>query len=144
MIKRFFAICTIIGTISFTGCSQDIVIKTDDIPNEISAYITANFPNQLITQATKDKDGLDVSYEINLNDLTELDFNRKKEITGIDRNSKLPDSVVPEKILNYVKNNYPYSAITSWKIDDNNQEIEVDNGLDLEFNLSGDFISIDN
>ncbi|NLW30122.1 MAG: hypothetical protein GXY77_01545 [Fibrobacter sp.] len=73
-----------------------------------------------------------------------LEFNRKNEIIDIDGVSQLPNSVIPEKILQYVTTNYPTNFITDWELDGKNQQIELDNGLDLEFNMNGDFLRIDN
>lgn len=73
-----------------------------------------------------------------------LEFNRKNEIIEIDGLTELPSSVIPEKLRQYVINNYPSNLITDWELDDKNQQIELDNGLDLEFNMNGDFLRIDN
>ena len=73
-----------------------------------------------------------------------LEFNRKKEIIDIDGVAQLPNSVIPEKILQYVTTNYPTNFITDWELDDKNQQVQLDNGLDLEFKMNGDFLRIDN
>ena len=62
------------------------------------------------------------------------------DIEGI---SKLPDSVIPSKIREYVVANYPQNHIIGWEIDGRNQQVELDNDLDLEFTMNGDFIRID-
>lgn len=72
-----------------------------------------------------------------------LEFNRKNEIVEINSISKLPDSVVPEKIRQYVSANYPDNIIIGWERDDRNQQVELNNRLELEFNMSGDFLRID-
>ena len=56
----------------------------------------------------------------------------------------MPNSVIPEKILQYVTTNYPTNFITDWELDDKNQQVQLDNGLDLEFKMNGDFLRIDN
>ena len=73
-----------------------------------------------------------------------MEFNRKKEVIAIDGVTQLPNSVIPEKILQYVNINYPTQFITDWELDFDNQQIELNNGLDLEFNKKGDFLRIDN
>lgn len=73
-----------------------------------------------------------------------LEFNKKKEIESIDGVTQLPDSVIPAKILNYVQTNYASNFITDWDLDRNDQQVELDNGLELKFNKSGDFLRIDN
>jgi len=72
-----------------------------------------------------------------------LEFNRKKEIIDIDGVSQLPNSVVSEKLLQYVATNYPNNVIIDWELDDKKPKIELDNGLDLEFKMKGEFLRID-
>jgi hypothetical protein len=82
-------------------------------------------------------------YEINLEGI-KLEFNSKYRIIDIDGKSRLPDSVIPQKIRQYVTTNYSGNVITDWEIDGRKQQIGLDNGVDLEFTMSGDFIRIDN
>jgi hypothetical protein len=84
------------------------------------------------------------TYDILLSESISLEFNRKKEIIDIDGVAQLPNSVIPEKILQYVTTNYPTNFITDWELDDKNQQVQLDNGLDLEFKMNGDFLRIDN
>jgi hypothetical protein len=79
-----------------------------------------------------------------LSDGISLEFNRKREIISIDGTSQLPTSVIPEKIFQYVENNYFGNVITDWELDGKNQQIELNNGLDLEFDMNGDFLRLDN
>jgi hypothetical protein len=69
---------------------------------------------------------------------------RSQEIIDIDANTKLPDSVIPDKILQFVALKYAANFVTDWQLDGNNQQVELDNGLDLEFNIKGEFLRIDN
>ena len=88
-------------------------------------------------------DGFTKTYDVVLDNSTILEFNRKKEVTEIKSNSKLPDSVIPEKIRQYVASNFSGNNINEWELEDKHQQVGIDNGLDLEFTLSGDFIRID-
>ena len=132
--------------IAFTLTSYDKkeVIPSTDLPSEITSYISTHFPNNSIVQVIKDRDGLTKTYDILLSESISLEFNRKKEIIDIDGVAQLPNSVIPEKILQYVTTNYPTNFITDWELDDKNQQVQLDNGLDLEFKMNGDFLRIDN
>lgn len=128
---------------SLTSCDKEEIIPYSDLPSEITSYITTHFPNNSIVQVIIDKDELTKTYNVTLSESVSLEFNRKKEIIDIDGISELPSSVIPENIRQYVVTNYPNNVITDWEIDDKNQQIELDNGLDLEFNMKGDFLRID-
>jgi hypothetical protein len=144
MKKKIITICTIICTIICTSCAQEVTIPASDLPGEIKAYVANHFPNQSIKQVIKDKDFLKITYEIILDNMIKLEFNRKNEIKEIVGKIKLPNSVIPNKILTFVNNNYPNNFIISWQLDDNIQKIELDTDLDLKFRSNGDFLRIDN
>lgn len=129
---------------TLTSCDKEEVIPSTDLPSEITSYISTHFPNNSIVQVIKDRDGLTKTYDILLSESISLEFNRKKEIIDIDGVAQLPNSVIPEKILQYVTTNYPTNFITDWELDDKNQQVQLDNGLDLEFKMNGDFLRIDN
>lgn len=123
--------------------AQDRILSDSEIPTAIQSYIKKHFPNQTISKAEVDLDGLSPNYEIKLDDQTELEFNSQYQIIKIERNSALPQSVIPQKIADYVKTNYPGNVITEWEVEGKIQQVGLDNDLDLEFTMKGDFIRID-
>lgn len=129
---------------AFASCDKEEVISSSELPNEITSYISTHFPNNTIVEVTKDRDGLTKTYDVLLSESLNLVFNSNKQIIEIDGINQLPNSVIPEKILQYVATNYPINFITDWELDDKNQQVQLDNGLDLEFNMKGDFLRIDN
>ncbi len=135
-----FFILSMVTTLSF---AQDKVVPYSQVPSEIRNYVTTHFPKHSVIQSEIDMEGLFKQYEINLSEGVELKFNNKNAIIEIEGKSKLPNSVIPEKIRQYIAKNYPRNVITDWKIDGNNQQIGLDNDLDLEFKMNGDFIRID-
>jgi hypothetical protein len=131
-------------SLALLSCDKEEILPTSDLPGDIQTYINTHFPTHTIVQIIKDRDGMTKTYDILLSDNVGLEFNRKYEIIDIDGITQLPNSVIPDKILQYVATNYPSNFITDWELDDRNQQIELDNGLDLEFNMDGDFLRIDN
>jgi hypothetical protein len=143
--KKIFLLTMIVASMIFlTSCEKETVLSQGDIPSEIKTYVSTHFPSQTILQVIKDRDGTELTYDVILSGNVTLEFNRKKEIIDISSNSKLPDSVIPEKILLYVNTNYPDNYITDWeKTGKKNQKIELDNKLELEFDKSGNFLRFD-
>ncbi len=140
----FIGVLAVAMTAPLSGCDREIILNVlTDVPSEISTYVATHFPGNKILQAVKDKDGLIKTYDIVLAGNISLEFNRKKEIIDIDSDSKLPDSVIPEKLRAYVNSNFPDNFITDWELEDRNQQVGLNNGLDLEFTMNGDFIRID-
>lgn len=136
-------IALLITSFQLTGCDKESILNENQVPAEIKTYVEKHFPGKKILQCIKDKDGLELSYDVIVEGNFTLEFNRKKEIESVKGLTQIPDSVIPEKILNYVKTNYPGNYIIEWDVDRNNQQIKLDNRLELEFNKSGDFLRID-
>lgn len=126
-----------------SACSKETVVPEEKLPASIRTYVDTHFPDNEILQVVKDRNGLNVSYELALSGSFTLEFDRKNEIKEIEGTTQLPDSVIPAKILDYVSVKYPGQFIKKWEKDDNRQEVELDNRLELVFNLAGDFLRID-
>ncbi len=125
------------------SCEQEQIINDNDLPAEITNYIQKHFADHTILQSIKELDNLSKTYEVILSGNYTLKFNRKREIIDIEGKQKLPDSVIPEKILTYVTTNFPENYIVGWELEGKKQQVELDNDIDLEFNLKGDFLRID-
>ncbi len=127
------------------SCEKERVMASADVPQEIQSYVETHFSDHKIIQTLKDNEGLTLTYDVTLDSAISLEFNRSKEIISIDANSKLPDTVIPSKILTYVLTNYPSQFITDWEKESRKvQQIELNNGLDLEFDEDGNYLRIDN
>ncbi|WP_458627563.1 PepSY-like domain-containing protein [Winogradskyella sp. PC D3.3] len=144
-----FAIVTLFAF--FTSCSSDddnnsneIILSEEEIPEAIQTYIATHFSSNSIVLAEQETEGNTVTYDIYLSGNIALEFNNSFAIIDIDSATQLPDSVIPEDILNYVATNYPTNFITDWELELNYQQVELDNHIELEFDMNGDFIRIDN
>lgn len=83
-------------------------------------------------------------YDVILNNGTEIEFNHKGDWTSVDCGmSAVPSKLILPAIQKYVKANYPSAAIVQIDIDRNKYEVELNNGLDLEFSRDGRFLKVD-
>ncbi|HCZ37781.1 MAG TPA: hypothetical protein DHV26_17815 [Cytophagales bacterium] len=126
------------------ACSDEEIIPSSELPSSIKDYVSTHFPANEIIQVVKDRDGFSKSYDVILAGSISLEFNKKNNITEISSISQLPDSVIPEKIRQHTATNFPDNVIIGWELDDRNQQVKLNNGLELEFTKSGDFLRIDN
>lgn len=140
--KRLFLLAVL--PLLLISCEKEKILPLTEVPSEISNYISTHFPDNPIIQSIKETDGLELTYDITLEGGFFLEFNRKKEVIDIEGLSKLPDSVIPAKLLEYMPSNYPDNFIIGWELDDRNQQIKLENRLELEFNMNGIFLRIDN
>lgn len=140
-LKMILAAVLLTVTVSVYG--QDKVIPYEEVPKEIQIYVKNHFPDHKVLQAEVDFEGLQKEYDIILEDNIKLEFNRQNKIESIEARTELPASVIPAKISTYVKANYPENYIVEWEIDRTHQSVDLDNKLELEFTLKGDFLRID-
>jgi hypothetical protein len=119
------------------------------LPQSAKEYIEKHFKGYMINHYEKDTDILDVEYQIyvtNNENTYKLNFDKKGVVEKIEsKNDRvaLPASVIPSKVSQYVRANYPKTKIIEWKRKRNTQVVELSNDLELEFNHRGDFLRID-
>jgi len=146
ILKAITPIGLLISALVFLNLScdaQDKVIPESELPAEIATYLKTHFPNNPILQASIDRDTFSYSYEITLKDRISLEFDSDGQVTEIESKSELPESVIPKEIFDYVISTYPDRIIVEWKLNDRDQQVELDNGLELEFDMKGRFLRID-
>ncbi len=149
---KLFKILSVLALMAFfSSCSKDdddndreVILAESEIPSAIMTYKTTHFPNNGISRAIKDTELNTITYELDLVGNFELDFNADYQITDIDGASKLPDSVIPQPLLDYVSQHYADNFITDWELEANYQQIALNNGVELEFEMDGTFLRIDN
>lgn len=146
MKKITLLICAILVT--FSSCSDDdnnneVLLTESEIPTEIVTYVNTYFPENTIDRAVKDMDNNKVDYDIFLSGNFTLEFNANYEITDIDGVTALPEFVIPQAILIYVNENYPQQFIRGWELEMDHQQVELNNNLELEFTMTGEFIRVD-
>lgn len=141
--KQLLILLLIIITTATTSCEKQSIIAKEDIPQKITEYVTTHFPENKIIHAFKVIDDFVTCYEVFLNDGFSLEFDRSFNIIEIKGNTKLPDSVIPEQIRNYIAKNFSNNYIAEWELENRLQTVELDNGFELEFSRDGLFVKID-
>lgn len=127
---------------ALTSCKKDTLLSGSQIPNEITSYVSNHFPSKNILQVMKERDAFELEYTVILSKHYTLEFNRKKEIKEIEGINRLPNSVVPSKILSYTQAQHPNDSITKWKWEDKkHQEIILNKTLEVNFDAKGNFLN---
>ena len=142
--KKISLILVAISLFVFSNANaQKKYLAVSETPGQIISYINAHFPKSEIISVKKDKEVLKTEYKVKLNTMVELEFDGDFSIKKIESKSALPQSVVPEKIVAYIHKNYPNNKILEWKKEKKGQKIELDNDIDVVFDLNGKFLGID-
>jgi phage gpG-like protein len=131
--------------LAVSGCDNEKVVDEDRLPPQASEFIEAHFPDAQIARVVRDRDDLLTSFDVILDNQVELEFDKEGECYSVDGNAneKIPDSIIPLNVLEYVQKNYPTLFITDWEKNKTTQEVSLSDNKDLVFNLSGTFLKID-
>lgn len=135
-----------LGLLVLMSCNDEKVVKDTELPGQAKEFIEAHFASAKVKHVVKDRDDLEVTYEVTLDNQVKLSFKKDGECYDAEspRALKLPDSILPLKVLDYVKANYGNDYIVEWEKDKTDQEVKLSNGTELIFNLSGTFLRVDN
>lgn len=138
-------VLTALMGVMFSGVSYAQV--KDELPQTASDFIGEHFADAPITKAEKNNSWYNFDknemYEVELSNGTKLDFNKDGEITEVDGTEAVPQGIIPENIFNYVEENYQDANILSWEMNDDEQEVKLSDGTELEFDAEGNFIKED-
>lgn len=122
---------------------------TSVLPQTAQDLIQQNFSGEAIAKVEKndswynwDKDEM---YEVRLKNGIKLDFNKEGELTEIDskEGTTIPLEVLPEPIRTYLESHASDAQIVSWERDDDEQEVKLADGRELEFDANGKFLKED-
>ncbi|QTN37713.1 PepSY-like domain-containing protein [Cryomorphaceae bacterium] len=126
----------------FLYAEQDDDIDPANLPATILTYITQNYPNDSIVEAELDDD----IYEVYLSSGIELYFDINGVFLGMDDDDDDDDidpANLPAAIITYINQNYPNDSIVEAELDDDIYEVYLSNGLELYFDINGNFIGTD-
>lgn len=119
----------------------------NELPEEAKNFINTHFSNATIEETEKNDSWYNLDknemYEVKLSNGTKLDFNREGEVTEIDGDERIPDAALPSPIVAYIEANFSGAHITGWELDNDEQEVELSDGTELEFSLEGQFLKED-
>ncbi len=143
--KTKLVVLAIFSAFMLTSCEKEdeFLIDISQVPSEIQTFVSNHFPAQTITRVIKETEGSAQTHDLYLDNLTKLEFNGTNNVVDTEGPSKLPDSLLSENILIFVGLTYPTNYITGWELDNSNQQIQLNNGIEIEFNKNGNFLRID-
>lgn len=143
--KKIVAITISLFVITTSINARDAIITKDKLPLSAQEFISSNFSQKTIDYVTVDKEFLSKDYKVKFTDRSEIEFDSKGKWTEVDGNkSPIPTSFIHKDILTHIKEKFPQHDIVKIGIKRHGRyEVELSNGLELEFNSNGIFRKID-
>lgn len=130
----------------FASCEKEEMIDAEGLPTASTTFLGEHFAGITVSNVKKEKEGLNgTEYTAYLQNGVQVKFDKNGNWEDVEapNGQALPTSFIPAKIVEYVQTNYPSEGINSIDKERNRYDVELTNGLDLEFNSSGEFVKID-
>ena len=144
--KRIFAIVALatVALLGLQSCEKDDnYINESLLPTEAQTFINTYFASVPIKNVIKDFDDFTYTYKVHLDDGTFIEFNKEGKWRDVKNHTTgVPNSIVPQKIVEYLTANYPNNFMADVERG-RHYDVELNDGLDLDFSLDGDFLRID-
>lgn len=115
------------------------------LPATAQTMLKTNFPKVGINHIKVDSHFLGSDeYDVVLNNGTEIEFDAKGNWKEVDcGQGNVPSSLIPKAITSYVDKNYKGSTIVKINRKSAKFEVELQSGVELEFDNNGQFLRID-
>lgn len=128
-----------------TAQAHDKVISFAQLPAKAQAFVQNNFDKAHVASVSVDTEHLwKKEYTVIFNNGTKVEFDGKgnwEEMSS--KTEAIPVKLTPAAILQHIHKSFPNTFVKELKRGNKMYEVEISNGLELEFNLQGEFIRID-
>lgn len=136
---------TVLLLITGAALAADKEIKFNELPKKAQTFIKNNFDQNKVIRVSMDTEYIILKeYTVFFNDGTQIEFDSDGKWEEVKRKLKaVPSAIIPTKIIAYIKRSFPETFVQKIEQTRAKFEVEISNGLDLEFGSDGEFIRID-
>lgn len=125
------------------SCREQSILP-ENIDSTAASFIHTYFPNATVHLIIKK--GYD--YDVTLSDHTKIDFDRNMDWEEIDCThstyyTEVPSALIPDKIFNYLQQYHEGRRVVKLSKSNKKWEVELDNGLEIDFDKNMNVIEID-
>ncbi len=140
---KYFLTTLLIAT-AIACSAQDRIISVNELPEAAQSLIKSHFNSSKPTLVQRDKDGLKVNYDVVMDNGIKLEFDNKGNWTEIDCKPKaVPSALVPTAIQNYISKHFNGTKVVQIERTGKGYEVDLSNGIDIEFNKKMKAVKID-
>jgi len=128
------------GTVS----AKDELIAFSQLPKRAQTFVKTHFSEKDVAASMLDKEEVfRKEYAVVLHNGTKIEFDRKGEWEKVKvRSGAVPSEIIPSGILQHIRKNFPDAHVKELERSRNRYEVEISNGLELEFDKKGKLLKI--
>ena len=125
--------------------AHDKPIKFEEMPKQAQQFVNKYFAQQSVALIKMETDFMSKSYDVIFTNGDKVEFDKRGHWTKIEcEQSAVPTELIPDTILGYVQKQYPSAKVLKIeKTDRKGYEIDLSNGVDIEFDKKLNVIDID-
>ncbi len=139
-----FLLSLLLTASAAAATDDDRPVRAEDLPEQAKTMLSTYFTNDAINFATLDDDWFGALYEVHLQSGAEVQFTKEGEWVAVDTAPRMvPNALVPAPILKEIESRFPGRQVVKIDRDRRDYELELDNGLELTFNLKFQLIGLD-
>lgn len=143
MKRTIFMLAMAAAFFGLQSCDDEKPIDPSKLPQTAETFIDTHFAEASINSVMKEYDDLTVHYDVYLSDGTYIEFKKNGEWKEVEnRVTGVPASIIPEGIQTYVTTNYSDAFVVDIERD-RQYDVELNTGLELNFDLNGKFLRFD-
>ena len=143
MKKILFVLSTLV--LSLTACA-DWQNRVDNVqlPLQAETFINKYFSADAVIRVELDIEHLHREYDVYLNDGTKIEFDQQGNFLSIDcQTREVPAGIVPDMIMQYIQVHYAQFIVNEYHVETRHLVVELNNDIELIFDLEGNFIRVD-
>ena len=125
---------------------NDKPIQVTGLPKMAQSFIKNHFADQSVAVAKMETEFMDRSYDVIFANGDKVEFDKKGKWTKVDcKHGQVPQGIIPMPIQKYIAKNYPDAKVIKIELTDRKgYEVDLNNGLDIEFDKRMNVKDIDN
>lgn len=125
---------------------NDKPIQVTELPKMAQSFIKNHFADQSVAVAKMETEFMDRSYDVIFTNGDKVEFDKKGKWTKVDcKHGQVPQGIIPMPIQKYIAKNYPDAKVIKIELTDRKgYEVDLNNGLDIEFDKRMNVKDIDN
>lgn len=145
--KKIILVFALIVSIAIGASAKDTYSRDVSVlPEAARTALAKNFKSKVNLIKIDKELGRISEYEVILNDGTEITFDSKGNWDNVEvrKSSSVPSAMIPQPIKNYVQTKHKGARIIGIDKERHGYDIELSNGVEIQFDKNGTFLRYDN